>query len=112
MSFPRDPMNPGVPIHPGEFLREDMFLPLGLSEEAFAADLGIPVEIVRQLLAERLGINAELAYRLALYFDMDVHFWTNWQTNYELGLVYLDRFESLKREVTPRSATKQLVNAA
>jgi plasmid maintenance system antidote protein VapI len=36
MSIPRKPDERGVPIHPGEFLREDFLEPLGLSANALA----------------------------------------------------------------------------
>jgi len=51
MSIARKPDKRGVPIHPGEFLREDFLTPLGLSANALAIALRIPVtrisEIVR-----------------------------------------------------------------
>ena len=36
MSIPRKHKERGVPIHPGEFLREDFLVPLGLSANALA----------------------------------------------------------------------------
>ena len=35
-------MKTHAPIHPGEVLREDFLLPLGLSEYRVAKDIGVP----------------------------------------------------------------------
>ena len=32
------------PVHPGDILREDVLMPLGMSERAFAERLGVPTE--------------------------------------------------------------------
>ena len=45
-----------VPTHPGEILREDFLMPLGITQVALAAHLGMPVqrinEIVRVIIDE------------------------------------------------------------
>ena len=39
-------MKTHAPIHPGEVLREDFLIPLGLSEYRIAKDIGVPPNTV------------------------------------------------------------------
>ena len=43
------------PIHPGEILREDFMLPLGLSMNKLALDLHAPVTRIAEIFHERPG---------------------------------------------------------
>jgi len=57
------------PIHPGEILREDFLLPLGLSMNRLALDLRVPVTRIAEIVRERRGITPDTALRLARYFN-------------------------------------------
>lgn len=58
MSIPRDFNRQPPPIHPGEMLREEWMVPLGLTTEAFAEALHIPVQDLRDLVEERHDLDA------------------------------------------------------
>ncbi|SBW00742.1 Plasmid maintenance system antidote protein, XRE family (modular protein) [uncultured Alphaproteobacteria bacterium] len=70
------------PIHPGLFLREE-FGELLLEIELVAKALGVPLETMRDLLAERISITEDLDRRLASYFGMSEGFWLGLQRDYE-----------------------------
>ena len=53
MSIPRKAEERGAPVHPGEFLREDFLLPLGLSANALSLALRVPVTRISEILRER-----------------------------------------------------------
>ena len=72
------------PIHPGEQLREEFLKPFGLTAYRLAKDIGVPVTRVQAILAERRGITADTALRLARYFGTTPEFWLNMQRDYEL----------------------------
>lgn len=83
---------PGFPpIHPGEFLREEYMLPLGLSAAAVARDIGKPANLVTAILNETRGITAETAMLLAAYFDTRPEFWMGLQQAYELAKARQDK---------------------
>src|ERR1700691_969297 len=84
MSIARKHDQRGVPIHPGEFLREDFLVPLGLSANALAIALRVPVTRISEILRERRGITADTALRLARYFNMTPEFWMRLQMDYDL----------------------------
>jgi addiction module HigA family antidote len=104
MSIPRDPLRRPPPLHPGEMLREEFMIPYGISANALAMALRVPSTRISEIVAERRGITADTAYRLALYFKMTPDFWMNLQSSYELSLVAHKGYKELKKEVSPMVA--------
>lgn len=72
------------PIHPGEQLREEFMIPLGLSSNALARALNVTPARVNEIVRERRGISADTALRLARFFNTSHHFWLNLQTDYDV----------------------------
>ena len=52
------------PIHPGEILREDFMVPLGITMNQFALALHVPVTRIAEIVHERRGIAPDTALRL------------------------------------------------
>lgn len=92
------------PIHPGEILREDFLLPLGLSVNALANALRIPSTRLHEIIKERRAISPDTALRLARYFGGDAQSWLNLQTAYDLRLAQQKVQETIEREIFPREA--------
>nr|WP_314483292.1 HigA family addiction module antitoxin [uncultured Pseudomonas sp.] len=72
------------PIYPGEVLREDFQSEMGFSAAALARALGVSTPTVNNILLERGGVSADMAWRLAGCFDTTPEFWLNLQTAYAL----------------------------
>lgn len=72
------------PIHPGEQLREEFMIPLGLSSNALARALNVTPARVNEIVHERRGISADTALRLARFFNTSHQFWLNLQLNYDV----------------------------
>ena len=92
------------PIHPGEVLKQDFMVPLGLSDSALARAIGVTPARIDEIVRGRRGITAaETALRLARYFRTDPNSWMNLQDHYELALAertVADALESIQpREV-------------
>ena len=77
-------MRTRLPTHPGAVLREDVLPNLGLSVSAFARSLGISRQTLHSVLAERSGVSAELALRLAALLGNGAQLWLDMQTKYDL----------------------------
>lgn len=73
-----------TPIHPGEILREEFMIPLGISSNALARAVGVTPARINDIVRERRGITADTALRLARYFNTDVQSWVNLQANYDI----------------------------
>ena len=71
-------------LHPGEMLREEFMKPLGLSSNALAMELRVPVTRISEIVRERRGITADTALRLARYFNMSAEFWMRLQMDFDL----------------------------
>jgi antitoxin HigA-1 len=72
------------PIHPGEHLREEFMIPLGLSSNALARALNVTPARINEIVRERRGITADTALRLARFFNTSHQFWLNLQCNYDV----------------------------
>lgn len=72
------------PLHPGEVLREDFLVPLGLSAGMVARACHVPRTRIERIAAEQIGISTDTALRLARYFGMTPDFWLNLQRVYEM----------------------------
>lgn len=92
------------PIHPGEILREEYLIPLGLSVNALARQLRVPPTRLHEIVNERRSVTADTALRLARYFGGDPQSWLNLQTAHDLRVVETERGETIAREVEPRAA--------
>jgi|SRR6202140_1735435 len=89
------------PVHPGEILREEFMVPLGLSMNKMAMDLRVPVTRIADIVNERRGITADTALRFARYFKNTPVFWMNLQTRYELEVADDDIAAKVERDVQP-----------
>ena len=91
------------PLHPGEMLREEFMKPLGLSANALAMELRVPVSRISEILRERRGISGDTALRLARYFNMSPEFWMGMQTRFELDSAADAAGAAIEREIRPRA---------
>ena len=89
------------PIHPGEILREEFMAPLGLSMNALALGLRVPVTRVAEIVHERRAITPDTALRLARYFNTTPRFWMNLQAAYDLEVAERELEQDILRDVHP-----------
>ena len=71
------------PIHPGEILREEFLLPLGITPHALAIALQVPAPRINDIVRERRAITANTALRLAQFFGVSAEFWMGLQADYD-----------------------------
>ena len=77
--------SPSLPrTHPGEILREDIMPDMGLSAAQVAQDVGVPLSVFEEILAERYPVTAEIAVRLGAYFGNGAGVWLRLQTAHDL----------------------------
>ncbi|MBS0529231.1 MAG: HigA family addiction module antidote protein [Proteobacteria bacterium] len=71
-------------LHPGEVLREEFLIPLGMSSGALAKVCGVPRTRIERLASEDTGVTADTALRLSKAFGTTPEFWLNLQTSYDV----------------------------
>ncbi len=75
-----------APVRPGDVLREEFMIPLGLSANGLARDMGVPPNRVTSILLGQRGVTAETALLLARQFRTTPEFWMNLQTAHDLDV--------------------------
>lgn len=94
------------PVHPGEQLREEFMVPLGLSSNALARALGVTPARINEIVRERRGITADTALRLARFFGTSHELWLNLQTKYDVQCAE-DAAGSVIARIKPRTVAQQ-----
>lgn len=89
------------PVHPGEVLREEWLVPLGMNPNRLAKALGVDRQNVYEIVNGRRGISAEMALRLARWSGMRPGFWLGLQAHYDLEIEEDRVGESIDKEVQP-----------
>jgi antitoxin HigA-1 len=72
------------PMHPGEMLREEFIVPLGLSAGKIAAAAGVPRTRIERIVKEEIGVTADTALRLGKVLNTTPDFWMTLQARYDL----------------------------
>ncbi len=92
------------PVHPGEVLKHDYLVPLGVSASALARALRVPAPRVNDIVRGRRGVSADTALRLARHFGGDARSWLNLQAAYDLRVAEIKSARRIAREVEPADA--------
>jgi addiction module HigA family antidote len=90
-----------TPPHPGETIKEDYLVPLGMSVNRLAAALGIGATRLNEIVHGTRGISANTALRLARYFGTSPEFWLNLQSIYDLRIAEQKAGVKIARAVKP-----------
>ena len=72
------------PIHPGEILREEFLIPLGISAMKLAEICNVPRTRIERVASEESGITADTAIRLGKALNTTPQLWLNLQNEYDI----------------------------
>src|ERR1035437_8323495 len=89
------------PLHPGEMLREEFMKPLGLSSNALAMELRVPVTRISEIVRERRGGTADTPLRLARYSNMSPEFRMRLQMDFDLESAADAEESAIHQEIRP-----------
>ena len=92
------------PIHPGEVLREEFLVPLGMTPHALSTALRVPAPRINDIVRERRAVTPDTAMRLARYFGGDAQSWMNLQVAFDLRTAEMSARKTIEREILPRAA--------
>jgi addiction module HigA family antidote len=79
------------PIHPGEFLREDILPETGLSVSAAAKALGVSRQMLHDILGERKPLSAVMCLKVSRLFGSSPEMWMRLQAAYDLKKAARDK---------------------
>jgi addiction module HigA family antidote len=89
------------PIHPGEILEEEFMIPLGLSANALARRIDVPVTRISEIVRGNRGITADTALRLARLFATSSELWLGLQAEYDLRVATRDLAPEIQKRIVP-----------
>ncbi len=72
------------PTSPGEILKEEFLVPLGMTQKQLADHLECDVKVVNRLVNGRTSVTAEMALKLGATFRTTPEFWLNAQKAVDL----------------------------
>lgn len=72
------------PTSPGEILREEFLVPLGLTQSELANHLGCDVKVINRIVNGRSSLTAAVALKLGAAFRTTPEFWLNAQKAVDL----------------------------
>jgi addiction module HigA family antidote len=72
------------PTTPGEILREEFLLPLGMTQRQLAGHLGCDLKVINRIINSRTSVTAEMALKLGAAFRTSPEFWLNAQKAVDL----------------------------
>lgn len=86
-------------IHPGEILLEEFLIPMQISQNRLARDIGVPPRRINEIVHGKRSVTADTALRLARYFGSSETFWMGLQADYDLEEAKERLGDRLDREV-------------
>ena len=71
--------------HPGVILLKEFLEPMGLTQRALAAHIGVPIQRVNELVKGKRGVSPDTAWLLSEALQTTPEFWLNLQNVYDLS---------------------------
>jgi len=71
-------------IHPGEVLYEEFLLPLNISQNKIAREVGVPPRRINEIIHGKRSITADTSLRLAKYFGVNKNYFLGLQKDFDL----------------------------
>jgi addiction module HigA family antidote len=88
-----------VSTHPGEMLREEFLIPLGITQNALALKIRVPATRIGEIIHGKRAITPDTALRLARFFGNSPEFWLNLQQMHDLSKARLELRKTIERDV-------------
>jgi addiction module HigA family antidote len=95
------PKNP----HPGDTIREDFLVPLGMTPYRLAKSIGVDPTRILDILGGNRSITADTALRLSRFLGSSPEFWLGLQAEYDLREARRSKSDVYSR-IEPREGLK------
>jgi addiction module HigA family antidote len=70
-------------VTPGELLREEFLVPMGISQYRLAKEIGVPAQRIGEIVLGRRAITADTDLRLCRFFGLSNGYWLRAQAAHE-----------------------------
>lgn len=75
-----------APVTPGELLKEEFLVPMGITQYRLAKETGIPAQRIGLIVLGRRRVTADTDLRLCRFFGLSDGYWLRAQMAYDLEL--------------------------
>jgi len=87
-------------VTPGELLREEFLLPMGLSQYRLAKEIDVPAQRISEIVAGRRAITADTDLRLCRFFGLSNGYWLRAQAAHDTEVAER-RLRPVLRQIKP-----------
>ena len=84
------------PVTPGELLREEFMLPMGLTAYRLAKEINVPAQRIGEIIKGKRGITADTDLRLCRFFELSDGYWLRAQAAHDIEVAQVHIGKSLK----------------
>ncbi|MDE7346216.1 MAG: HigA family addiction module antidote protein [Muribaculaceae bacterium] len=91
---------PSNPIHPGEMIKDEIEY-RGITQKALAAEIGVPVSVLNEILNGKRAVTTEYAILLEAALGIEADLWLRLQTEYNKQIAmsnpsFLERLSKIR----------------
>lgn len=88
------------PVTPGDLLREEFLVPMGISQYRLAKEINVPAQRISVIVAGKRAITADTDLRLCRFFGLSNGYWLRAQVLYDTEIAE-DALAMTLSEITP-----------
>ncbi len=85
------------PVTPGELLREEFLVPMGLSQYRVAKEIGVPAQRIGAIVAGKRSITADTDLRLCRFFGLSDGYWLRAQAAHDTEKAQRELAKALRK---------------
>lgn len=85
------------PVTPGELLKEEFLVPLGISQYRLAKEIGVPAQRIGEIVLGKRSITADTDLRLCRFFCLSNGYWLRAQVAHDIEVAEAELAPSLAR---------------
>jgi addiction module HigA family antidote len=85
------------PVTPGELLREEFLVPLGITQYRVAKEIGVSAQRIGEIVAGKRAISADTDLRLCRFFGLSSGYWLRAQVAYDTEVAERALASALKK---------------
>ncbi len=93
------------PVTPGQLLREEFLVPMGVSQYRLAKEIGVPPQRISEIVAGKRSVTADTDLRLCRFFGLSKGYWLRAQAAYDTEVAeeaLADSLDKIKQWRQPR----------
>ena len=95
-----------TPVTPGELLREEFLLPMGISQYRLAKEIAVPAQRISEIVSGKRSITADTDLRLCRFFGLSNGYWLRAQVAYDSEIAEAALAKTLAK-ITPWSGVSR-----